>query len=451
MLKVSPNGRYLLRDDAPFFYLADTAWELLHRLDRSQTELYLRNRAAKGFTVIQSVLLAEIDGLRDPNPEGQVPLHHDDPTQPNEQYFQHVDFVIDRAAELGLVMALLPTWGDKVNRKWGIGPEIFNSQNARIYGAYLGRRYADRSVIWILGGDRIPETPEQLAIWRAMAGGLQQGCSNRHLITYHPGGGSHYFDWSAADDWLSIYMFQSGHGEKDLHNHDLTLRFYHTTPTRPVLDGEPRYEDLPVRFWDVEYAAGWRSLPVVRWWNRLRLGWFDAYDVRQAAYWSLLSGACGHTYGNNSVWQMWQPGRRPYMPATSCSWQAALDRPGAVHMSYVKKLLTDRPFWKLIPDQSLLVDAATGKTNPSASYCCAARAADNSFALVYIPTGLPTAVDLTALSQLLITASWYNPRTGATDKIGQFTQTQTFVPPSRGRGQDWLLVLDNASGAPHAG
>jgi hypothetical protein len=29
---------------------------------------------------------------------------------------------------------------------------------------------------------------------------------------------------------------------------------------------------------------------------------FDDYDVRQAAYWSLLAGACGHTYGNNNVW-----------------------------------------------------------------------------------------------------------------------------------------------------
>jgi Protein of unknown function (DUF4038) len=27
----------------------------------------------------------------------------------------------------------------------------------------------------------------------------------------------------------------------------------------------------------------------------------DDYDARQAAYWSLLAGACGHTYGNHSI------------------------------------------------------------------------------------------------------------------------------------------------------
>ena len=37
----------------------------------------------------------------------------------------------------------------------------------------------------------------------------------------------------------------------------------------------------------------------------------DAADVRQAAYWALLSGAAGHVYGNHNVWQFWQPGREP--------------------------------------------------------------------------------------------------------------------------------------------
>jgi hypothetical protein len=36
-LKVSDNHRFLVTQDGkPFFYLADTAWELFHRLDRQQ-------------------------------------------------------------------------------------------------------------------------------------------------------------------------------------------------------------------------------------------------------------------------------------------------------------------------------------------------------------------------------------------------------------------------------
>src|SRR5689334_14147812 len=61
-LKTSDNGRFLVQSNGkPFFYLADTAWELFHRLDREETDRYLRNRAAKRFTVIQAVVLAELD------------------------------------------------------------------------------------------------------------------------------------------------------------------------------------------------------------------------------------------------------------------------------------------------------------------------------------------------------------------------------------------------------
>src|SRR5262245_10066649 len=123
-LRVATNGHYLVQaDGTPFFYLADTAWELFHRLDREEASLYLSNRAAKGFTVIQAVILAELDGLKTPNAYGHVPLDDLDPAQPDEDYFEHVDFIVDRAGQLGLTMALLPAWGDKFNRKWGLGPE----------------------------------------------------------------------------------------------------------------------------------------------------------------------------------------------------------------------------------------------------------------------------------------------------------------------------------------
>ena len=46
----------------------------IHRVDRREAELCLRNRADKGFTVIQAVALAELDGPTEPNCRGQVPL-----------------------------------------------------------------------------------------------------------------------------------------------------------------------------------------------------------------------------------------------------------------------------------------------------------------------------------------------------------------------------------------
>src|SRR5688500_12421184 len=74
-LKLSKNKRFLVTADGkPFFYLGDTAWELFHRLNREQADRYLEDRAKKNFTVIQAVALAELNGLKDPNPYGHKPL-----------------------------------------------------------------------------------------------------------------------------------------------------------------------------------------------------------------------------------------------------------------------------------------------------------------------------------------------------------------------------------------
>ena len=170
-LKISDNQRYLIHaDETSFFYLGDTAWELFHRLDREEIDYYLQTRADQGYTVIQAVALAEFGGLTEPNPYGETPLRGNDPAQPNEAYFEHVDWAINRAEALGLYVALLPTWGDKWNRAWGEGPEIFTPENARVYGEFLGRRYQDKPIIWVLGGDRAIESDAHLAIYRADGG-----------------------------------------------------------------------------------------------------------------------------------------------------------------------------------------------------------------------------------------------------------------------------------------
>jgi hypothetical protein len=130
-LKVSENQRFLVTQDGkPFFYLGDTAWELFHRATREDADIYLKNRAARGFTVIQAVVLAELDGLHTPNAYGQTPLKDDDPSQQNEEYFRHVDWIVNRAGELGIYIGMLPTWGDKWNRGRGAGPEIFTPENS---------------------------------------------------------------------------------------------------------------------------------------------------------------------------------------------------------------------------------------------------------------------------------------------------------------------------------
>lgn len=66
-IEVSENQRFLTHQGGkPFFYLGDTAWELFHRLDQDEAKLYLKDRAKKGFTVIQAVAISELDGISTP-------------------------------------------------------------------------------------------------------------------------------------------------------------------------------------------------------------------------------------------------------------------------------------------------------------------------------------------------------------------------------------------------
>jgi hypothetical protein len=108
-LKVSQNGRFLIYEEGrPFFYLGDTAWELFHRTTREEADRYLQDRARKGFTVIQAVALAELDGLNSPNSYGYRPLVDNDPARPDvrggprDDYWDHVDYILDKAESLGL-------------------------------------------------------------------------------------------------------------------------------------------------------------------------------------------------------------------------------------------------------------------------------------------------------------------------------------------------------------
>ncbi len=422
-LRVAENRRYLEYEDGrPFLYLGDTAWELFHRLNREEADLYLKNRAAKGFTVIQAVVLAELGGLDDPNPYGDKPLHNNDPARPNESYFRHVDYIVGRAQELGLFIGILPTWGSR----WKTGSGIFTPENARVYGRFLGERYKEKPIIWILGGDHNPDDERERDIIEAMAAGLKEGDSGRHLMTFHPRGPGLSSDYFHQADWPDFNMFQSSHAARDHDNGVFTEHDYALEPAKPTLDGEPRYEMLAVGFYLANVARNVR---------------FDDYDVRQAAYWSLLAGACGHTYGHSSVWQMWQPGRQPVLWA-SVPWYESLDHPGAFQMGHIRRLFESRPFRKLVPDQSIIV----GGPDTGAAKVRAALATDGSFAFVYSPRGEQFMIRVNCIRAPNIRATWFDPRYGVTEPI-HTTDTpgfQTFVPPTRGRGCDWLLVLDDA-------
>jgi len=423
-LKVSDNHRFLVWDDGtPFFWLGDTAWELFHRATLAEAAYYFEKRQQQGFTVIQAVILAEFDGLHIPNADGECPLIGDDPLQPNEPYFRHVDRVIELAGKSGLFVGLVPTWGDKLELLGhGQGPIVFTPEKAHGYGAWLGRRYREvKNLIWINGGDRQGGGANR-PIWEALAAGIKSADPN-HLMTFHPlggGGGHSSSEWFHEADWLDFNLAQSGHEQKHHPNHELISRDYHLAPPKPCLDGEPRYEDHGVN------------------WKPQELGWFDDYDVRQVAYWALFAGACGHTYGCHPVWQFCGERHAPITFARR-HWQQGLELPGAGQMRHVRALIESRPPLSRVPDQTLLVEEGTG---PGHRRACRG----DGYVLVYLPQGGGVTLNLHSLSGTLIRVWWFDPRTGAARLAGTQPRRERmeFTAPWTGPCSDWVLVLDEA-------
>ena len=435
-LKVSENKRFLVHEDGRhFFYLGDTAWELFHRLNREQADAYLEDRARKGFTVIQAVALAELNGLDDPNAYGHRPLVNHDPTKPDvkegdrNDYWDHVDYIVNKAEQFGMFIGFLPTWGDKWNKKWGAGPEIFTPENAEVYGKWLGQRYRDKAVLWILGGDRPVENEQHKTIIRAMAKGRRDGDGGAHLRTFHPPGGNGSSTWFHDEPWLDFNMRQNGHGPEFTGRYNKTLDDYKRTPVKPVLDGEPIYEDHPVSF------------------KANELGHSIGSDVRRPLYWNLFAGAFGHTYGHHSVWQMWSAGKapvnNPLMP-----WNEAIHQPGAGQMQYGRKLMESRPFLNRIPDDSIIASNRVPSSIPGAGRYrfVATRDEGGSYAMVYAPIGRKFSVHLDKITGSKVKAWWFNPRNGNAKEIGVFDNqgVREFTPPDPGEMMDWVLVLDDA-------
>lgn len=242
-----------------------------------------------------------------------------------------------------------------------------------------------------------------------MARGLREGDGGGHLITFHPNGGNSSSISLHRQDWLDFNLLQSGHAAKELPNYEKVAHDYALSPTKPVMDGEPRYEDHPVN------------------WQPEKLGWFDDYDARQAAYWAVFAGAHGHTYGCHPVWQMLAPGRKPVGFARH-NWFDVLDLPGAAQMRFLRDLIESRPFLSRAPDQSRKPTRGDG------------------YAFVYVPAGKPVKVQMGKVSGKRIKQWWYDPRTGQAraGELFENSGTLDFVPPGTpGRGNDWVLVLDD--------
>jgi hypothetical protein len=250
-----------------------------------------------------------------------------------------------------------------------------------------------------------------------MALGLREGDEGRHLITFHPTGQYSSAIYFHDSPWLDFNMVQTGH-TRDRDNHTTILAEYSRTPTKPVLDGEPGYENIPHAF----DGANPR---------------LEAIHTRRFCYWALFSGAFGHTYGCNDIWQMWKRGDKPVISA-ALPWDEAIHLPGSGQMQHARSLIESGPYFDRMPDPSLVEPPNT----TGADYVAACRAPDGRYALVYFPSGKTASLRTFLLKGPQLAVRWYDPRTGesiprAAIDIAPWKST-LFIPPSV---NDWVLVL----------
>ncbi len=419
-LRVATNGRSLQQaNGTPFFWMGDTNWRL-YKLSREDVDRYMDDRAARGFNVIQGpVLLNNGGGTEFSNFYGDT---NNDPNSHDWGWFNHIDYIVNAADQRGLYIALVVTWGDTMD---ALGSSQSDKiANAAAFGQWLGERYRGNSnVIWIVAGEfNINGTGSDIRqVWNALGSGLKAGSQGRNLITIHPSyqAGRQTSSTMFNDaSWLSFNMIQSSHSGNwgsGADNFNLVESDYRLTPIKPTVDSEAHYEGID--------------------------GW-DAFGVRRRAYWSVFAGAMGHTYGTIPLAVSYRGGGDEVLYGDTTTWDDALNRPGGDDMKHLRRLMESRPMLKRKPAPELITTFAGNVPDR----LTATRDAQGRYAMVYVPKkNKAFTINSASMSGSTIKAWWYDCRNGKAVSAGTFAKGgfRNFTTPNK--GQDWVLVLDNAA------
>ena len=429
-LRVSDSRCFLEHEDGtPFFWLGDTGWLLPQRLDRDEAEYYLRRTAEAGYNVVQ---IQVINGVPSFNRYGAMshPAGWDlsQASRPGVYgYWEHLDYIVDAAERHGIYISMVCIWGGLV--KSG----AMDVSQAHDYGKFLAERYGGRkNIIWIIGGDIQGNIKTE--VWDALAESIRSSDSD-HLMTFHPRGRTTSARWFNNREWLDFNMFQSGHrrydqrmGNKDYPIPDGTeedswmyvdsARVH--VPLKPVLDGEPSYEDIP---------QGLHSADEPLWNDK---------DMRRYAYWSVFAGSCGHTYGHNIIMQFARPGipGAYFADGEKKPWYRALDDPGRNQMKHLKHLVLAFPYNERVADSTIVL-------NNGIRYDRMLATRGNDYLMVYNHNGRQMELDFSRISGSGKRVWSMNPVDGTLSYLGE-TSARIFrhVPEA---GKDMVLIAVDAS------
>jgi hypothetical protein len=416
-LKISSNKRHFVdQNNLPFLYHADTPWLIFYKLTKAEAEQYLEDRRQKRFTVVQVHILPDTKDRK--TREGHSPFNSgSDFSTPNENFFNHVDWVINKAAEKGLAVAIAPAWLSCCGTGWKAEMNSNGANKSREFGRYLGKRYGkfNNVIMWIQGGDRNPE--DNLDEIRAMVSGIKEFAPHQ-LHTAHASTPNSTLDIYRNEAWIDVnatYTYYPEHPYGPFHVYHKSLIDYKRSPVMPFFLSESIYEGQGL----------------------------GTYGVRRVAYWSILSGSAGHAYGSRA-WNF------------EGDWRSNMNLPGSSDMKHLYEVMSPRPWYKLIPDENhTVVVNGYGTYNRGGrggdDYVTTASSADGTLAISYIPsTGTHSrtlTVDLSQFSGSVL-AQWFNPNNGSYTKIGTYPNSgrRDFTSPGNNgdNANDWVLILETA-------
>lgn len=440
--RLTVRGTYLVHENGtPFFWLGNTSWLMPERLNRDEVEFYLTRESEEGYNVEQ------IQVLDSNYPTFNVfgrqafddSFDFDAYTRPGEYgYWDHLDYIVDMAERMGIYIAMDCIWGGQVKR---LTPE-----KAAKYGRFLAERYKNRpNIIWMIGGDIMGD--KGMDAWESLARAIK-AVDKVHLMTFHPRGRTTSAWWYNDREWLDFNMFQSGHrrygqrgGDGDYTIRDNTeednWRYVAMSfgdkqeqiagrevrgSQKPVIDGEPSYEDIP---------QGLHDFSAPRW---------QDYDVRRYAYWAVFAGCFGHTYGHNSIMQFMRPGVLGSFGAKKAWWDA-LEDPGYKQMKHLKRLMTSVPFTEGQCDQTVIASPNGERYDR----IIATRGQD--YLMVYNYSGRPMTLDLTKISGKKKKVWLMNPADGSLQYLGEYANAKAdfALDGAYLRGSDRVVIATDSS------
>lgn len=396
--KVATHRCLAAQDGQPFLMHGDAAWSLIVQLKREEALRYLDDRRRRGFnTLLVNLIEHEVARNAPRNAYGDAPfLSPGDFSQPDEKYFAHADWVLERAGERGFLVLLAPGYLGYEGGSEGWYAEVrkAGTERMRMYGRYLGTRYRDaRNVIWVHGGDFNP--PDRAGML-ALEEGIHE-TDPESLHTFHGARGTAARPFLGEDGkWLDLDTVYTS--EKNVMRSSLA---------------EYRASRMPFIFIEGQYENAKANELV----------------VRSQAYQAMLSGACGQVMGNKPVWSF------------DASWEKALDSPGARSMTRLRGLLDQHRWFDFHPAPNGFIVEGEGAHSERAA---AAVSSDERRVLVYVPTARTIALDAKQL-RMPIRAQWIDPAGGPAAHAAPASAKGgvAFTTPGKNASGfgDWLLVI----------